>query len=48
MGPRGFTKVESGNFDLIMPVGGYYIVMSNEYSNFSTKTVQLQAAATCT
>ena len=42
------NKVESGNFEVTLPEGRYYIVMSNEYSNFSTKTVQLQVASTCT
>ena len=32
-------KVESGNFDIILPSGKYYVVLSNEYSIFSTKTV---------
>jgi len=41
------NKVESGNFDVTLSAGKYYIVMSNEYSTFSTKTVQLQAAASC-
>ena len=41
-------KVESGEFDLALPPGTYYIVMSNQYSDFSTKTVQLQAAGACT
>ena len=41
-------KVESGVFDIVLSSGKYYIVMSNTYSSFSTKTVQLQAAAACT
>ena len=40
-------KVESGVFDVILFSGQYYIVMSNTYSDFSTKTVQLQVAAAC-
>jgi len=40
-------KVESGIFDVTLSSGTYYIVMSNTYSEFSTKTVQLQAAASC-
>ena len=41
-------KVESGVFDIVLSSGKYYIVMSNTYSSFSTKTVQLQVAAACT
>jgi LEA14-like dessication related protein len=41
------TKVGSGIFDVILSPGRYHIVMSNVYSDFSTKTVQLQAAASC-
>jgi len=40
-------KVESGVFDLTVNPGKYYIVMSNTYSDFSTKTVQLQVAGFC-
>jgi len=35
------NKVESDNFDVTLSNGKYYIIMSNEYSTFSTKTVQL-------
>lgn len=41
------NKVKSGIFDVTLSSGNYYIVMSNTYSDFSTKTVQLQAAASC-
>ena len=41
------NKVESDNFDVTLSAGKYYLIMSNEYSTFSTKTVQLQAAASC-
>lgn len=41
------NKIESGNFDVTLSSGEYYVVMSNEYSTFSTKTVQLQLAANC-
>jgi len=41
------NKVESGNFDVTLPSGEYYVVLSNEYSTFSTKTVQLQIATRC-
>ena len=41
------NKVESGNFDVTLPSGKYYVVLSNEYSTFSTKTVQLQMATNC-
>lgn len=40
-------KVKSGEFDLLLESGDYYIVMSNQYSLLSTKTVQLQAATLC-
>jgi len=40
-------KTKSGEFDLILEAGDYYIVMSNQYSLFSTKTVQFQAASLC-
>ena len=40
-------KVKSGEFDLLLQSGDYYIVMSNQYSLLSTKTVQLQAATLC-
>lgn len=41
------NKVESGIFDVVLDPGEYYIIISNEHSIFSTKTVQLQAASTC-
>ncbi|WP_179363322.1 hypothetical protein [Nitrosopumilus oxyclinae] len=41
------NKVESGAFDVTLVPGEYYIIISNEHSMFSTKTVQLQAASTC-
>lgn len=40
-------KVESGIFDVNLNPGKYHIMMDNTYSLFSTKTVALQAAATC-
>jgi len=40
-------KVESDVFNKVLSSGKYYIIMSNTYSDFSTKTVQLQAAAAC-
>ncbi len=40
-------KVEADVFDRTLNSGTYYIIMSNTYSDFSTKTVQLQAAAAC-
>ena len=40
-------KVKSGMFDVTLSEGEYYIVMSNTYSSFSTKTVQFQAASIC-
>jgi len=40
-------KVESGVFDMVLSSGDYYIVLSNTYSSFSTKTVQLQVAGAC-
>ena len=41
------NKVESGTFDISLVPGEYYIIMSNEHSIFSAKTVQLQVASTC-
>ena len=41
------NKVESGNFDVVLLSGEYYVVLSNEHSTFSTKTVQLQMATNC-
>lgn len=40
-------KVNSGTFDLTLESGDYYIVMSNQYSMISTKTVEFQAASLC-
>lgn len=40
-------KTESDMFKISLNPGTYYIVMSNTYSNFSTKTVQLQAVSSC-
>ncbi|MGY5149893.1 MAG: hypothetical protein ACW9W3_07500 [Candidatus Nitrosopumilus sp. bin_68KS] len=40
-------KVKSGQFDLLLESGEYYIIMSNQYSVLSTKTVQLQASSLC-
>jgi len=40
-------KVESDTFDLTLNPGKYYITMSNTYSAFSKKTVDLQAAGMC-
>ncbi len=40
-------KVKSGEFDLVLSAGEYYIVMSNQYSTFSTKNVQLQVSSLC-
>lgn len=41
------NKVESGTFDVSLSSGEYYVVLSNEHSTFSTKTVQLQVSANC-
>ena len=40
-------KVRSGVFNLTLEDGDYYIIMSNQYSVISTKTVQFQAASLC-
>lgn len=40
-------KVEYGTFDVTLNPDTYYIVMENKHSNFSTKTVQLEAAVDC-
>lgn len=40
-------KVASGNFNIGLPSGQYYLVLSNMYSSFSTKNVVLQAYYTC-
>ena len=41
------SKVKSGAFDLTLESGDYYIVMSNQYSMISTKTIEFQAASFC-
>ena len=41
------SKVHSGEFRLILESGDYYIIMSNQYSMISTKTVQFKAASLC-
>jgi len=41
------SKVKSGAFDLTLESGDYYIIMSNQYSVISTKTVEFQAASLC-
>ncbi len=40
-------KVEYGTFDVTVNSGNYYVIMSNQHSSFSTKTVQLEVAANC-
>lgn len=40
-------KVSSGSFNLTLPPGQYDIILSNTYSSFSTKTVNLSATYTC-
>ena len=40
-------KAEFGTFDVRVNSGDYYVVMSNNHSVFSTKTVQLEVAANC-
>lgn len=40
-------KVEYGTFDVTVNADKYYIIMSNTFSSFSTKTVQLEVAANC-
>ena len=40
-------KVSSGSLNVGISPGTYYIIMSNTYSSFSTKTVSLQALDTC-
>ena len=40
-------KIESDTFDVTLSQGTYYIILSNLHSDFSTKTVQLQASARC-
>jgi len=41
------SKIHSGEFNLILESGDYYIVMSNQYSMLSTKTVQFKASSLC-
>ena len=40
-------KVEYDTFDTNLEAGKYYIIISNQHSLFSTKTVQLEAATSC-
>jgi LEA14-like dessication related protein len=40
-------KVASGSFSILLNPGTYYIVLSNSYSTFSTKTVSIQAYYSC-
>ena len=40
-------KTKSDMFKVSLGPGTYYIVMSNTYSDLSTKTVQLQATSSC-
>ncbi|MDE1872926.1 MAG: LEA type 2 family protein [Thaumarchaeota archaeon] len=40
-------KVASGTFNIGLPSGQYYLVLSNTYSAFSTKNVSLEASYTC-
>lgn len=40
-------KVEYGTFDVTVNVDNYYVIMSNSFSSFSTKSVQLEVAANC-
>jgi len=40
-------KVEYGIFDVTVNADNYYVIMSNSFSVFSTKTVQLEVAANC-
>ena len=40
-------KIESDIFEVVLVPGAYHIVMSNMYSEYSTKTVQLQASGLC-
>ena len=41
------SNVKSGGFDLTLQAEDYYIVISNQYSMISTKTVQFQAVSLC-
>lgn len=40
-------QVEYGTFDVSVNPDMYYVIMSNTFSSFSTKTVQLEVAANC-
>ncbi len=40
-------KVSSGSFNVSLGTGTYYVILSNTYSSFSTKTVSLQAYYDC-
>ena len=40
-------KVEYGTFDVTVNADKYYVIMSNTFSSFSTKTVQLEVSANC-
>ena len=40
-------KVEYGTFDVTVNADNYYVIMSNTFSSFSTKTVQLEVAVNC-
>lgn len=40
-------KVSSGNFNIGLPSGQYYLILSNTYSVFSTKNVSVQVSYTC-
>lgn len=40
-------KVSSGTFNVGLSSGQYYLVLSNTYSSFSTKTVNISASYTC-
>ena len=40
-------KIQAGSFNLTLQPGTYYIVLSNTYSAFSTKTVSIAASYTC-
>lgn len=40
-------KIGTGSFNVELLPGTYYIIMSNTYSSFSTKTVNLSSSYTC-
>lgn len=40
-------KVSSGNFNIGLPSGQYYLILSNAYSTISTKNVFVQVSYTC-